>query len=279
MTNSEARYGGLNLDRLKAIPLLQVLHDYGLIDKMFERGSTASGISPFSHGGVLLADLKLNVWSDSKGRPVIGGQVVAGDVVGLVQAIEGVGPRRALEILHERFVLGIRRCAASALASDVNWPFVEQLEGLIADVPYLRHMGVPPAVAEAWGVGWCGSGPMGGRIVFPVRGPDGTLVGYAGLDPKDPERWRLTEGVDPSRELFGIERIHRNVRVKVAAIEHGVTLASDPLEAVRIAQQMSLAVVAPLRPGLGREEIMRMMGDLLKDTPGEFPQAAGSHVG
>lgn len=255
MTNSEARHGGLNLDRLKAISLLQVLHDYGLIDKMFERGSTASGISPFSHGGVLRADLKLNVWSDSRGRPVIDGQVVAGDVVGLVQAIEGVGRRRALEILHERFVLGIRERASGVLGSEVNLPVVEELEGLIADVPYLRYVGVPPAVAEAWGVGWCGSEPMRGRIVFPIRRPDGTLVGYAGLDPTDPERWQLTEGLDPSRELFGIERIHQEAHVKKAAFEHGLTLVDDPLEVLRVAQRMSLPVVAALGTEITRVQV------------------------
>lgn len=110
------------LHRLKAISLLTVLREYGLINKMFERESTARGLSPFSDGGVLKADFKLNVWSDSAGRPIINGEVVPGDVVGLVQAIEGVSYEGALETLHERFVLGIRRGTSSTLRSEINLP-------------------------------------------------------------------------------------------------------------------------------------------------------------
>lgn len=260
MTDSGARRtGGPDIDRLKAIPLMRVLDEYGLLNAMFERDSTASGLSLFS-GGVLRADLKLNIWSDSKGRPVIGGRMVAGDVVGLVQAIEGVGQRRALEILHEHFVLGNRGRASTVLGrAEFNTALDAELEGFIADVPYLRYMGVPPAVAEAWSVGWCGSGPMRGRIAFPIRRPTGVLVGYAGLDPTDPERWRFTEGLKPELELFGIDRIHREANVKQAALKHGLTLVNDPLEVLRVAQCMSLPVVSPMSPELSRTQIQMLL--------------------
>lgn len=39
--------------------------------------------------------------------------------------------------------------------------------------------------AEAVGIGYCKRGLMKDRIAFPLRLPDGTLVGYIGYDPTD----------------------------------------------------------------------------------------------
>lgn len=243
---------------LDTIPLLRVLHEYKLMDQMIERGPAAWGRSPFT-GGVLGANLRLNVWNDSRGRPVVDGEVVAVDIVGLVQALEGVSRERALKILHERFVVGIRCRARVLLEPKPQSPTIAELEGLIADVPYLRRLGVPPEVAEHWGVGWCPKGPMAGRIVFPVRRPTGRLVGYAGLDPTDAERWQLSEGLDPARELFGIERIYRDPKVQQLALAWGVTLTGDPLAAMRTAQTLALPVVSPISAELNRAQVEALL--------------------
>src|SRR5690606_8149962 len=93
----------LDAETLKAVSVRDVLESYKLLDGLTERGSTLNGPSPFSDGGILSVNLEKNVWNDSWGRPQIDGRVVPGNVIGLVQAIEKVPFRRALEILHERF--------------------------------------------------------------------------------------------------------------------------------------------------------------------------------
>ncbi|NJM54770.1 MAG: hypothetical protein HC841_01525 [Verrucomicrobiae bacterium] len=92
-----------------------------------------------------------------------------------------------------------------------------------------------------------------------VRRPTGRLVGYAGLDPTDAQRWQLTEGLDPTRELFGIERIYRDPKVQQFALEYGVTLASDPLEVVRATQALSVPVISMMTTEFSRVQISGML--------------------
>jgi hypothetical protein len=231
---------------------------------MYEQESTIVGPSPFNEVGLLRAHLKRNLWDDTGGRPVVAGAVVAGDVIGLMQAIEDVPARVALELLRERFIRRSRSGVAAVLrelAGSVpasNPPLRKELTNLVFDVPFLRRVGIAPEVAEAWGVGWCPRGWLRGRIVFPIRRPDGTLVGYAGLDPTRREpgaRWRFPKGFRPELELFAIHRLHREERVKTAAHERGIILADDPLEAVRMVQRMCLPVVSLLSAELSRAQI------------------------
>lgn len=93
----------LDAESLKAISVRTVLEEYGLLENLTERGPTLNGPSPFSEGGILSINMEKNVWNDSWGRPEIEGRPVPGNVIGLVQAIEKVSFRRALEILSQRF--------------------------------------------------------------------------------------------------------------------------------------------------------------------------------
>ncbi|MCA9700585.1 MAG: hypothetical protein KC431_23870, partial [Myxococcales bacterium] len=227
----EPRDRWLDADALKAVSVRDVLERYGLFRDMVERGPTASGPSPFSEGGVLSINSEKNVWNDSWGRPQVDGRDVPGNVIGLVQAIERVPFRRALEILHERFAgqarteaedtrartaSALRREGAEAKAEG-NTPFGKELKGLKADVPLLREAGIQPVQAKAWGVGLCTRGLMRGRVAFPVRSEGGIVIGYVGLSPKDddPEgRWKFPSGFQRSLELFAIERIHQDMEVR-----------------------------------------------------------------
>lgn len=260
------------LDRLKAVPLLRVLHTYGLLDGMVERRSVAVGSSPFNEVGVLRANLKRNLWDDTGGRPIVSGSVVSGDVVGLVQAIEDVPVELALALVRERFVRESRAGTARMLTRVAglckpNRPVRQELGGLACDVPFLRRVGVRPEVAKAWGVGWCPRGKLRGRIVFPVRRPDATVVGYAGLDPDIAHagpKWQYPKVAE--LELFGIHRVYLDEHVRKVALDHGLTLVDDPLEAVRMARLGALPVVSPMSASLSDAQLAMLLDPAINPT-------------
>jgi DNA primase len=265
----------LSAEELKSVPVRRVLESYGLLEEMTERGPTLNGPSPFSEGD-LSVNLEKNVWNDSHGRPELEGRVVPGNVIGLVMAVERVGFRRALEILDERHkealsdeMKQVRAEMGAALRKEGteakregNEPFGKELQGLRPDVPFLGEAGIPPALAKDWGVGWCSRGLLRGRIAFPIRSADGTVMAYVGLSPKPEDaegRWRFPSGFQRSLELFGIDRVHQDEKVRQQALEQGLTLAEDPLEVLQLVQSGTLAVVSPMGAELGEPQIAMLL--------------------
>ena len=282
-SGEKSRDQWLDAEVLKAVPIRDVLERYGLLEGLVQRGPTASGPSPFSAGGVLSINETKNVWNDSWGRPEIEGRTAPGNVIGLVQAIEGVTFRRALEILHERFsqtpnaeVTTTRAKAATALRREGveakregNVPFGKELKGLKADVPFLREAGLSPELAKAWGVGWCSRGLLRGRIAFPIRAADGTVMAYTGLSPKadDEEgRWKFPSGFQRSLELFAIDRLHTDEAARQQALEQGLTLAEDPLEALRLQASGVLTAVSPMGPELSEAQLAMLLDPTINPT-------------
>lgn len=76
----------------------------------------------------------------------------------------------------------------------------------------LRERGFKPATYETFGIGLCKRGLMAGRLCFPLRDPDGTLVGYAGRWaeaelPGNKPRYLLPKAFNKSRILWNWDRI------------------------------------------------------------------------
>lgn len=277
-----ARDRWLDAEALKEVPLAEVLERYGLLEDMERRGPGWSGPSPFSNGGTLSANEGKNVWNDSWGRPEIDGRVVPGNVIGLVQALEGVPFRRALEILDERFAAkarsqaeGGRARAARALRrqgaasrSEANVAFGKELKGLRHDAEPLRELGIPPRLAKEWGVGLCARGLMRGRVAFPVRSADGTLMAYAGLSlaPRDPEgRWKFPSGFRRGLELFAIDRIRQAPGMLQRAQEEGLVLAAEPQGAMLL-QEQGLPAVSPMGADLGEAQLAMLLDPGINPT-------------
>jgi DNA primase len=287
--DSQNKNQWLDAEQLKAVPVRRVLEEHGLLERLTEHGPTVSGPSPFSEGGTLSVNFEKNVWNDSQGRPQIEGRAVPGNVIGLVQAIEKVGFRRALELLAERYAgeqsdemkqvraeMGaVLRKEGMEAKEDGNTAFGTELKGLKPDVPFLSEAGIPPTVAKAWGVGWCSRGLLRGRIAFPIRRADGTVMAYVGLSPKAEEaegRWKFPSGFQRSLELFGIERLHQDQ----AVLQQGLTLAEDPLEVLRLLQSGTRAVVSPMGPELGEPQIAMLLDP--KINPSARLTLAGSEA-
>lgn len=150
-----------------------------------------------------------------------------------------------------------------------NAPFGKELKGLKADVPFLREARISTELAKAWGVGWCSRGLLRGRIAFPIRRADGMVMAYVGLSPKaeDPEGlWRFPSGFQRSLELFAIDRIHQVPAAREQALEHGLTLADDPLEVLRLHESGVLAAVSPMGPELSNEQIALLLDPKINPT-------------
>jgi hypothetical protein len=60
--------------------------------------------------------------------------------------------------------------------------------------PSVLAVGFEPDVAEALGIGYAGKGILRGMVAIPLRLPDGTLAGYAGVtEAKLPSKWHGIE--------------------------------------------------------------------------------------
>lgn len=292
----------LDADTLKSVSVRRVLDEYGLLEGVSERGSTLSGPSPFKGSGTLSINLAKNVWNDSAGRPEIEGRTVPGNVIGLVQAIERVPFRRALEILSERFggqraddgartrakAEATLRAEGVTAKAEGNTPFGKELKGLKADVPFLQNAGIGPELAKARGVGWCSRGLLRGRIAFPIRSASGTVIAYAGMSPKtdEPELWKFPTGFHRSLELFGIEKVHQDETVRDRAHELGIVLVEDPFQALRLeaSQAGAQAIVSPMGPELGEAQLAMLLDPAINPTgrltlmAGEVPRRLWAKV-
>jgi len=76
--------------------------------------------------------------------------------------------------------------------------------------PYLLDRGLEPTTIAEFGLGFCRTGSLAGRIVIPIHNAEGQLVAYAGRWPGDPPdgipKYKLPKGFRKSLELFNLDR-------------------------------------------------------------------------
>ena len=141
-----------------------------------------------------------------------------GDILDFVARLEQVTLREAAGIVavccalppEERMVKqGYRVTAVSTAGTDVPCRAID----LDPAHPYLRNRGLTPALIETFGLGYCNSGRLAGRIGIPLHSPDGsTLLGYAGRWAEDPvpdgvPRYLMPRGFRKNALLFNYLRV------------------------------------------------------------------------
>jgi len=129
-----------------------------------------------------------------------------------------------------------------------NKPLDFSLEKRIKyDHPFLlEEKKFPLELLKKFGIGWCKTGLMAGRIVFPIHNPNGELVAYAGraLTEKDEAqrgKYLFPSGFNKALELWNF---HRLVTKKKLLREHGLIVVEGFTDALRLIQHGFPNVVA-----------------------------------
>jgi DNA primase len=77
--------------------------------------------------------------------------------------------------------------------------------------PYLADRGLTPATIDKFGLGYCDSGIMKGRVAIPIHDDEGRLIAYAGRwpgtsPPEGQNRYRFPRGFRKRSVLFNYHR-------------------------------------------------------------------------
>ena len=250
------------------VSIEQVLAHYGALDRMQRRGNTLRGLSPFREekNPSFSARTDRGVWSDHGGRPVIDGEEVKGNVIGLVMAFEQCSFREALEKcdqLRGGSATPPRPRTAPETAADtrdqvqhvldrpglVNEVFGKELRGLRYDAPLLKERGLSPDRAKYWGIGYCSRGLMKSRIVVPIKNRDRQVVAYVGRSLKDDDprgKWSFPGGFHKSLELFNIHNIANDEETRAAVEKYGIIVTEGVFDCIHLVENGFKNAVASL---------------------------------
>jgi DNA primase len=116
-----------------------------------------------------------------------------GDQIALVAHINGTNQREAATMLQEQYCTD--RTVSASTSTDTsshstpdptssragNSESLQPLAHLSTDHAAIEALGLSTTACDALGIGYASKGLMRGRVAFPLRLPDGTLIGYFGL--------------------------------------------------------------------------------------------------
>jgi hypothetical protein len=135
-----------------------------------------------------------------------------GDAIGLYAHIKECSNYDAALALSQRFQIGVTTAKTPAPPLNKSEPIcaprqngsdgLQPLTYLEPQHEILDLLGLSSAVCEALGIGFAPKGTMIGRILIPLRMPDGKLVGYLGIATK-PEQEPLLKFPANLEELCG----------------------------------------------------------------------------
>ena len=223
----------LDFHHLRHVPIAAVLGARGIA--LRRRGARAVGCCPIHGGdnpGAFVVEQDRNLWYCFS-RCQRGG-----DVIDLVQQLDGVGPAAAARTLAQlvgrtglptQVEPGPRRAGKA---------FVPYTRILRLD-PYdelLRHKRIHPAVARRFEAGrYYGRGFLRGCLGVRLHDPLGQPLGYAGrrLDPTEAHswgKWKLPPRLPKQQLLYGWHRVRRQLGPR------GVVLVEGAWDVMRLAQ-------------------------------------------
>ncbi len=176
---------------LKAAVSIDQVADWLQLDLNKKPNGQLRGCCPM-HGGTNDREF---VVTPSKGLFFCFGPCGGGDAITLTAQVLKIGTKEAAQRIAEHFKIG-NTTSTSIVPSTSTVPVstpIEQkngatlrpLEYLSTDHPAIEALGLTVAVCQALGIGYAPKGMMRGRVVFPLRLPNGTLIGYQGLATKE----------------------------------------------------------------------------------------------
>jgi DNA primase len=180
----------LDFAALKAAISIDRVADWLQVDLKKQPNGQMRGCCPIHQG----SNEREFVITPSKGLYFCFGPCGGGDCIKLTAHVLKIGTKEAAQKIAEHFEFGkgtsnststVDRTVPASITNDAPSPqptdALKPLEHLATDHPAIDALGLSQAVCAALGIGYAGKGLMRGRIVFPLRLPNGTLVGYQGL--------------------------------------------------------------------------------------------------
>jgi len=223
----------------EAVAMEHVLQHYGILEDFKGRGDSLSGPCPI-HNGTNPTQFRVSISKDCWN--CFGDCKRGGNVLDFVALKENVSIQKAALLLCEWFNLQLedrtrsngqarregpvqeRKMPSRTKAvpkqsrtpqddGKPNKPLGFELQKIDQAHEYLAERGLEEATVREFGLGFCASGSMTGRIVIPIHNGRGELVAYAGRWPGDPAedtpKYKLPAGFKKSMELFNLHRAIR----------------------------------------------------------------------
>ena len=221
----------------QAVSILQILDHYNLTSrfKRSQNGENLTGVCPLHNGQnptQFRVSIRKNCWN------CFGDCRAGGNILDFVSRRENCTIRQAAILISEWFGLSAEKPAERSSKSHSspdrdesatkkqsrhgrrdfrrhsddgrNAPLGFELSSLDTEHPYLKQRNLRADTIQMFGIGFCSTGSMAGRIVIPIHNVDGDIVAYAGRWPGDPPdetpRYKLPTGFRKSAELFNLHR-------------------------------------------------------------------------
>lgn len=221
----------------QTVSILQILDHYNLTSrfKRSQNGESLAGACPLHNGTnptQFRVSIKKNCWN------CFGDCKSGGNILDFVSRRDNCTIREAAILISEWF--GLSRAEPEARQSTnqssprrgdrdhnrprrekpetprehddevANKPLGFELTKLDTEHPYLKERELTADTVLRFGIGFCSSGSMAGRIVIPIHNSEGQIVAYAGRWPGDPPnqtpKYKLPAGFRKSVELFNLHR-------------------------------------------------------------------------
>jgi DNA primase len=214
----------------QTVSILQILDHYNLTSrfKRSQNGESLTGACPIHNGQnptQFRVSIKKNCWN------CFGDCKSGGNILDFVSRREDCTIREAAILISEWFGLSNghhsspehdeppakkesprrgERETSQRSYNGTNRALGFALSNLDTEHPYLTERGLTADTVLLFGVGFCASGSMAGRVVIPIQEAKGEIVAYAGRWPGDPPsdvpKYKLPTGFKKSLELFNLHR-------------------------------------------------------------------------
>jgi DNA primase len=188
-------------DRVKAaISLLDVLHRYG-IEIPDTEDRTFRIPCPIHKGedANFAVDFDRNIWR------CFSLCQSGGDPIALVSAIENRSPREAAEMMAQWASIPVPTLPPPEPRHPVEHPTFTDHPTAVLSITWKNSQ----EEAERFELGYCQAGFFRGRVTFPVRAVDRTVVGYVGrsIQPTIQPKYLLSRGLPMGSVLYNLHAV------------------------------------------------------------------------
>lgn len=184
-----------------------ILENYG-ITSLQRKGDSLFGCCPIHHGdnpNAFHVNLKKNLWNCFTRHH-------GGDTLSFIMQYENVGFKEAAQIA-ERIISSSQNIKIKSQSGNSidefksNSPLRFALN-LNPNHKYLRQRGLTRDTIEYFGIGFCDSGIMKGKIAIPIHNENGSLLAYCGRSTNDEKpKYKFPKCFYKSLVLYNLHRI------------------------------------------------------------------------